>query len=56
MKEQGLTDMDYSKVVCPNAEKVIKEWFRLILFEGMDEAYLKKVVMALEKVVGHYSK
>lgn len=56
LKEQGLTDMDYSKVVCPNAEKVIKEWFRLILFEGMDKAYLEKVVEALEKVVGHYSK
>lgn len=56
LKDQGLTDMDYTQVHCPVAEQVIKQWFRLILFEGMDEDYLSKAAEAIRKVAQHYSK
>lgn len=54
LKEEGGTEMDYSRVSCPAAEFVIEQWFRLILFEGMDAAYLDGAAAAIRKVAAHF--
>lgn len=56
LKEHGITDMDYTQVFCPNAEEVIYQWSRLVLFEGMDDTYLKQAAAAIRKVANHYRK
>ena len=54
LREEGKTEMDYSRVRCPAAEGVIQEWFRLILFEGMDASYLDRAAAAIRKVAAHF--
>ncbi|MFO7725326.1 MAG: DegT/DnrJ/EryC1/StrS family aminotransferase [Oceanipulchritudo sp.] len=54
LKEAGGTEMDYSRVSCPAAEAVIRRWFRLILFEGMDASYLDDAAVAIRKVAAHF--
>lgn len=54
LKETGGTEMDYTRVSCPAAESVIQNWFRLILFEGMDTEYLDGVADAIRKVAAHF--
>ncbi len=55
VRDLGLTKMDYRTVSCPNAEALIKEWFRLVLFEGMSEDYLHQTGLAIRKVAAHFA-
>lgn len=56
LRDQGLTAMDYRTVSCPVAESVIHEWFRLILFEGMTEPYLRGVAQGIRKVAAFFAR
>ena len=55
VKEFGLTSMDYSKVSCPEAEKILQTGVRIVIHEGMSEAYIADVAEAIGKVARHYS-
>jgi dTDP-4-amino-4,6-dideoxygalactose transaminase len=55
LRDDGKTDMDYTKVHCPVAEELIQDWFRLIIFEGMTEQYLLESAAAIRKVAQFYS-
>jgi dTDP-4-amino-4,6-dideoxygalactose transaminase len=55
VKEFGLTSMDYSKVSCPEAEKILQTGVRIVIHEGMSEAYVAEVGEAIGKVARHYS-
>ncbi len=55
IKEFGLTDMDYSKVSCPEAEAILKQSVRLLIHEGMTESYIASVGDAIRKVAIHYT-
>ena len=56
LRDHGLTTMDYRTVYGPVAESVIHQWFRLILFEGMEDAYLRGVAHAIRKVAAFFAR
>lgn len=53
-KEFGLTDMDYAKVTCPEAERILASGIRIVLHEGMSDAYVLNLAEAIRKVAEHY--
>jgi perosamine synthetase len=55
VKELGLTSMDYAKVSCPEAEAILETGVRVVIHEGMSEAYVRSVAAAVRKVAGHYA-
>ncbi len=55
VKEMGLTDMDYTKVSCPEAEAILKTCVRLMIHEGMTETYVRSLAAAVRKVAAHYA-
>ena len=55
IKELGLTDMDYSKHHCPEAERILKTGIRLPLHEGMSEDDVLAMATAVRKVALHYA-
>jgi dTDP-4-amino-4,6-dideoxygalactose transaminase len=55
LKEMGLTAMDYTKVSCPEAEAILTSGVRLVVHEGMSEAYVLSVAAAVRKVASHYA-
>ena len=55
IKEFGLTDMDYSKVVCPEAEAIQQQGVRIVIHEGMTDDYISKVGDAIGKVARHFA-
>jgi dTDP-4-amino-4,6-dideoxygalactose transaminase len=55
IREMELTEMDYSKVSCPQAEEILRKGVRVVIHEGMTEAYVESVGDAIRKVAGHYS-
>ncbi len=55
VKEMGLTDMDFSKHKCPNAESMLTEGIRVIINENMPEEYILQVATAIQKVAKHYA-
>jgi perosamine synthetase len=55
VKEFGLTSMDYTKVSCPEAEKILQTGVRIVIHEGMSEAYIADVAEAIGKVARHYA-
>jgi hypothetical protein len=55
VKELGLTSMDYAKVSCPEAEAILETGVRVVIHEGMSEAYARSVAAAVRKVAGHYA-
>ena len=56
VKEFGLTKMDYTKVSCPNTDRILAECVRIPITEVMSEAYIKEVALAVRKVADHYAK
>jgi perosamine synthetase len=56
VKEFGLTSMDYSKVSCPEAEKILQTGVRITIHEGMSESFIADVGEAIGKVARHYAK
>jgi dTDP-4-amino-4,6-dideoxygalactose transaminase len=55
VKEMGLTDMDFTKHKCPNAESLLTEGIRVPVYEYMTEEYILGVAEAIQKVAGHYA-
>jgi dTDP-4-amino-4,6-dideoxygalactose transaminase len=55
VKEMGLTDMDFTKHKCPNAESMLVEGIRVHIKEYMSEEYILGVAEAIQKVARHYA-
>jgi dTDP-4-amino-4,6-dideoxygalactose transaminase len=47
--------MDYSSVCCPEAEAILEAGVRVVVHEGMSEAYIRSVAAAVRKVASHYA-
>ncbi|HVF10351.1 MAG TPA: DegT/DnrJ/EryC1/StrS family aminotransferase, partial [Abditibacteriaceae bacterium] len=54
IKELGLTDMDYTKVRCPEAEAILATGVQTPINEAMDEEWISGVAEAIRKVAAHY--
>ncbi len=50
IREMGLTDMDYTKVVCSESEKFLNDCVHLPFNEAMTETYIDKVALAIRTV------
>jgi dTDP-4-amino-4,6-dideoxygalactose transaminase len=55
IKEMGLTDMDYSKASCPEAEAILATGVRIVIHEKMTDGYIARVGDAIRKVANHYA-
>jgi len=55
VKEMGLTDMDFTKHKCPNAESLLVDGIRVYIKEYMTEEYILQVAEAIQKVARHYA-
>ncbi|MBI3463571.1 MAG: DegT/DnrJ/EryC1/StrS family aminotransferase [Planctomycetes bacterium] len=55
VKDLGLTSMDYSKVSCPESEAILKTGIRVVIHEGMSEAYVLSVAEGVNKVAKYYA-
>jgi dTDP-4-amino-4,6-dideoxygalactose transaminase len=55
VKEMGLTDMDFTKHSCPEAEATLVTNIRVPIYEYMTEEYILSVGRAIRKVVRHYA-
>ncbi len=55
VKEWGLTDMDFTKHSCPNAESLLTDGIRVPIYEYMTEEYILGVAAAIRKVARHYA-
>jgi perosamine synthetase len=53
IKEMGLTDMDYSKVSCREAESILATGVRIVIHENMTDSYIASVGNAIRKVATH---
>ena len=56
LKETGGTNMDYSKVSCPEAENILKTCLRIVISETMDEEFIHDVAAGVRKVALHFAK
>jgi dTDP-4-amino-4,6-dideoxygalactose transaminase len=55
VKEMGLTEMDFTKHRCPNAESLLADGIRVPIYEYMTEEYIDGVAEAIRKVAGHFA-
>lgn len=55
IRELGLTAMDYTKVLCPVTEEILKTCMLFRVNEAMDEDYIRAVARAVRKVAKHYA-
>lgn len=55
VKEMGLTEMDFTKHECPEAEEILVTNIRVPIYEYMTEEYILGVAKAIQKVVRHYA-
>jgi dTDP-4-amino-4,6-dideoxygalactose transaminase len=55
VKEMGLTQMDFTKHKCPEAEAILADSIRVTITEHMNEEYILGVAAAIEKVARHYA-
>jgi dTDP-4-amino-4,6-dideoxygalactose transaminase len=55
VKDMGLTDMDFTKHKCPNAESMLTDGIRVYVYEYMTEDYILGVAKAIQKVARHYA-
>lgn len=54
VREMGLTEMDYTKVVCPESEKFLRDCVQLPFNEAMSAAYIDKVALAIRTVAQRF--
>jgi dTDP-4-amino-4,6-dideoxygalactose transaminase len=54
VKEMGLTEMDYSKVCCPQTEEILRTCIQIPVDENASEEWLSSVAMAIQKVAAYY--
>ena len=55
VKEMGLTEMDFSKHKCPEAEAILETSMRVPINENMTEEYILQVAAAIRKVAQYYA-
>ena len=55
VREFGLTEMDFTKHSCPEAEAILKTGVRVVIHEAMTEQYILDTAMAVKKVTKHYA-
>lgn len=55
VKEMGLTDMDFSKHKCAEAESILLTGIRVPIQEYMSEQYVLETAAAIRKVARHYA-
>lgn len=55
VKEMGLTEMDFTKHKCPEAEQILVTGIRVPIYEYMNEEYVLGVAKAIRKVATHYA-
>lgn len=55
VKEMGLTDMDFSRHKCPEAESILVTGIRVPIYEYMTDQYILGVAAAIRKVALHYA-
>ncbi|GAB5559150.1 MAG: DegT/DnrJ/EryC1/StrS family aminotransferase [Synoicihabitans sp.] len=56
IRELGLTDMDYTQVVCPESEKFLSDCVHLPFNEAMTASYIDKVALAIRTVAQRFRK
>ena len=56
VKELRLTDMDYGRVSCPEAEAMLATGIHCTLNEAMDEVLIDETAAAVRKVARHYAR
>jgi len=54
IKEFGLTDMDYTTHVTPEADRILKTGVRIQIHESMNDAFITQTVEAIRKVANHF--
>lgn len=54
VKEMGLTNMDYTRHKCPEAEAILTTCIRVPITEFMEEDYIRQVAAAIRKVAKYY--
>ena len=55
VKEMGLTEMDFCKHKCPEAEDILVTGIRVPIYEYMTEEYILGVATAIRKVARHFA-
>ena len=55
IKETGMTEMDYARVRCPEAEAILATGVQCPLNESMDEAHVREVGAAVRKVARFFT-
>lgn len=55
IKEFGLTDMDYTRVSCPQAEAILNTCISFSLDETMTAEWLDEAATAIRKVAAHFA-
>jgi len=55
VKEYGLTEMDFSRHSCPEAEAILKTCIRITIHEDMSDDYISEVGKAIRKVATHFT-
>lgn len=55
IREMGLTDMDFTKHKCPEAENILATGIRVTINEHLSEQYVLDVAAAIRKVAQHYA-
>ncbi len=56
LREAGLTDMDYRRVRCPEAEAILETGVRIEINQAMDNDYIAAVADAVRKAARHYAR
>jgi perosamine synthetase len=55
IKEMGLTNVDYTKMKCPEANAILNTIVRVQLNEAMSEEYIRQTAAAIRKVATHFA-
>jgi perosamine synthetase len=55
VKEMGLTQMDYSRHKCAEAEAILATGIRVTIDEHMSDEYILQVAAAIQKVARHFA-
>jgi dTDP-4-amino-4,6-dideoxygalactose transaminase len=55
VRELGLTEMDYNKTSCPEAEAILASGIRITIHQAMSERVVEDMAKAVSKVARQYA-
>lgn len=55
IRDSGLTQMDYNKTSCPEAEAILATGIRVTIHQAMTDEYVEGIAKAVKKVAGYYA-